>query len=83
MPGINGIKDRHKTEVERFIIFQQGVLGIKAKPEVGDLDIRNYAKYLLREGDPSENREFPLLFEEQVTTEGKENPTSQMSLQII
>lgn len=53
-----GIKDRLKAEVERFKKFQQGVLGIKTKPEVGDLDIRNYAKYLLREGSPTEKREL-------------------------
>lgn len=45
-----GVKEKIKLEVERFKKFQQSVLGIKAKVEVADLDIRNYAKYLLREG---------------------------------
>lgn len=53
-----GIKEKIKAEVERFKKFQQSVLGIKEKPEVRDIDIRNYAKYLLREGADTEKREL-------------------------
>lgn len=53
-----GVKEKIKLEVERFKKFQQSVLGIKAKVEVADLDIRNYAKYLLREGADVEKREL-------------------------
>ena len=53
-----GIKEKIKAEVERFKKFQQSVLGIKEKPEVKDIDIRNYAKYLLREGADTEKREL-------------------------
>ena len=53
-----GIKEKIKSEVERFKKFQQSVLGIKEKPDVKDIDIRNYAKYLLREGADVEKREL-------------------------
>lgn len=53
-----GVKEKIKSEVERFKKFQQSVLGIKTKVEVADLDIRNYAKYLLQEGADIEKREL-------------------------
>ena len=52
------IKEKIKIEVERFKKFQQVVLGIKATVQVVDVDIRNYAKYILREGTNSEKREL-------------------------
>lgn len=60
--GINlneiSIQERLRTEVSRFMKFQRSILGIKLKIEVSDLDIRNYAKYLLREGSGTEKREL-------------------------
>lgn len=53
-----GIKEKIKTEVERFKKFQQVVLGIKEKVTIADIDIRNYAKYILREGKDIEKREL-------------------------
>ena len=53
-----GIKEKIKAEVERFKKFQQSVLGTKARIQVADIDIRNYAKYLLQEGAPIEKREL-------------------------
>ena len=53
-----GIKEKIKAEVERFKRFQQSVLSTKAKVQIKDIDIRNYAKYLLREGVPVEKREL-------------------------
>ncbi len=53
-----GIREKLKFEVERVKKFQQGVLGIKEKITVGDIDIRNYAKYILREGQDIEKREL-------------------------
>jgi hypothetical protein len=34
------------------------MLGIKDKSEVGDLDIRNYMKFILKEGSVSEKRDL-------------------------
>lgn len=53
-----GVKEKIKEEVERMKKFQQIMLGIKAKASVADIDIRNYAKYVLREGKDTEKREL-------------------------
>lgn len=58
---INGLGMRQKLEDEiaRFNIFQSSVLGSTDK--VGnrkDMDIRNYAKYVLKEGTVTEKREL-------------------------
>lgn len=53
-----GIKEKIKQEVERFKKFQKVVLGLKEKVEVGEIDIRNYAKYILKEGSNTEKREL-------------------------
>lgn len=53
-----GIKEKIKTEIERFKKFQRSVLGTKEKIEIGEIDIRNYAKYLLQEGADVEKREL-------------------------
>ena len=45
-----GIKEKLKTEVERIQKFQLILLGTKEKIQIADIDIRNYAKYILREG---------------------------------
>ncbi len=52
------IQEKLRTEVSRFMKFQRSILGIKIKIEVSDLDVRNYAKYLLREGSDTEKREL-------------------------
>lgn len=53
-----GIKEKIKVEVERFKKFQRVIFGNKDKIEIGDIDIRNYAKYILKEGKDIEKREL-------------------------
>jgi len=53
-----GIKERIKVEVGRFKKFQKFVLGNSDKVEIADIDIRNYANYILREGLILEKREL-------------------------
>jgi site-specific DNA recombinase len=53
-----GIKKKLAEEVERFKQFQRVALGNKDKVVVADIDIRNYAKYILREGQDIEKREL-------------------------
>lgn len=53
-----GIKKKIKEEVMRFRKFQQSLLDIKENIIVDDIDIRNYAKYILREGKDIEKREL-------------------------
>ncbi len=52
------IKDKIKEEVQRFKKFNQVVLGSKEKIEVGDIDVRSYCKYILRNGTEGEKREL-------------------------
>lgn len=54
----NSIKHKIKSEVERIKKFNNIMLGIKEKIEVKDLDIKNYAKYILKEGTDIEKREL-------------------------
>jgi site-specific DNA recombinase len=53
------IKGKIKEEIERNKRFQMGLLGLKTKAvKVADIDIRNYVKYILRDGEISEKREL-------------------------
>ena len=51
-----GIKEKIKTEVERFKKFQKVILNTKEIIKVDDIDIRNYTKYILREASNPEKR---------------------------
>jgi site-specific DNA recombinase len=53
-----GIKEKLKIEVEKIKKFNSSMLGIKEKINIEDIDIRNYAKYVLRDGVDSEKREL-------------------------
>jgi hypothetical protein len=55
-----GLKEIIEKEVERYYKFRNSVLGIseKEKPSQKEIDIRNYAKYILREGTIFEKREL-------------------------
>jgi len=53
-----GVKEKIKSELERFKKFQQSILGVKTRAHIADVDIRNYAKYLLQEGADAEKREL-------------------------
>jgi len=66
-----GVKEKIKSEVERFKKFQQSILGIKTKVEIADVDIRNYAKYLLREGTDTEKRELLGCLKSKITLKSK------------
>jgi hypothetical protein len=52
------IKEKIKSEVERFKKFQQMLSGKTEKIVVKEIDLRNYAKYILREGSDIEKREL-------------------------
>ncbi len=52
------IKEKIKFEVERFKKFQQIILGKKNKVSANEVDIRNYAKFILLEGEEIEKREL-------------------------
>ncbi len=52
------MRDKITTEVKRYKQFQQMLLGKEEKIAVSNIDIRNYAKFILQEGDIEEKREF-------------------------
>ncbi len=54
-----GMRQKLEDEIARFNIFQRSVLGAKEKVQTNkDTDIRNYAKYILKEGSTVEKREL-------------------------
>ena len=54
-----GMKHKIKGEIERHKRFNVGILGLKeTKIKVNDVDIRNYAKHVLRGGTILEKREL-------------------------
>jgi site-specific DNA recombinase len=54
-----GMRQKLEDEIARFNIFQRSVLGSTDKvKEREDTDIRNYAKYILKEGAVTEKREL-------------------------
>ncbi len=55
-----GIREKLESEINRYNKFRSGVLGIKEKDgeQSKDVDIRNYAKYILKEGAIFEKREL-------------------------
>lgn len=54
-----GMKEKIKAEIERHKQFNVGILGIKGETiKVTDVDIRNYAKHVLRNGTTFEKREL-------------------------
>lgn len=53
-----GIKEKIKEEVVRFKKFQRALLNKTDQIKIEDIDIRNYAKFILREGKDTEKREL-------------------------
>lgn len=52
------MKEKIASEVRRFKLFQQMLTDTKAQISVKDIDIRNYAKFILQEGTLDEKRAF-------------------------
>ncbi|MCF7833885.1 MAG: recombinase family protein [Candidatus Pacebacteria bacterium] len=52
------IKEKIKADVEKFTNLQNFFLGIKEKPKISNIDIRGYARYVLKEGSDIEKREL-------------------------
>lgn len=53
------MKEQIKAEMERHKKFESSLLGVKSKAiKVANIDIRNYAKYILRDGSAFEKRQL-------------------------
>jgi hypothetical protein len=65
------IKEKIKSEVERFKKFQQILSGKIDKITVKEIDLRNYAKYILRGGSDIEKRELLGCFKNRIVLSNK------------
>lgn len=65
------IKEKIKSDVERFSKMQKFLLGIKEKISIPDIDIQGYAKYVLKEGSDLEKRELLGCLKSKITLSGK------------
>ena len=52
------IKEKIKADIEKFTNLQNFFLGKKEKVSIPSVDIRGYAKYVLKEGSDIEKREL-------------------------
>lgn len=65
------MKEKIASEVRRFKLFQHMLVGTKAEIAVKDIDIRNYAKFILQEGTTEEKREFLRCLKTQIALTNK------------
>ncbi len=65
------MKEKITAEVHRFKKFEQMLLGTKTTVAVKDIDIRNYAKFILVEGSIDEKREFLRCLKSEILLENK------------
>ncbi len=65
------MREKITAEVHRFKKFEQMLLGTKTAVAVKDIDIRNYAKFILIEGTVEEKREFLRCLKSEVVLENK------------
>jgi len=62
-----GIKEKIKLEVERFKKFQKMISGSNDNVKINDIDIRNYARYILKEGSILEKRELLFFLKDRIS----------------
>ena len=69
-----GMKDRIKAEIQAHNEFQESVLGraVKEKVKIKDIDIRNYAKHILRKRPVYEKREVLSHLRSKLTLQNKQ-----------
>lgn len=65
------IKEKIRAEVERIKKFHRVIMGTNEKIEVNDIDMRNYAKYILKEAPDSEKRELLSCLKSKVSLQDK------------
>jgi hypothetical protein len=66
-----GIKEKIKQEIMRINRFNTEVLGNKKEKNDIDIDIRNYVKYLLKQGTILEKRELLSCFKTKLVLKDK------------
>ena len=66
-----GMKEKIKYEVERIKRFNQSVLNTKQQIQIKDVDIRDYAKFILKDGLIEEKRELLTCFKSKILLKNK------------
>jgi site-specific DNA recombinase len=68
-----GLKRQFNDEIERYYKFSKGILGLKdgSFEKQKSIDMKNYAKYVLREGSIIEKREVLSQLESKLTMKNK------------
>lgn len=67
-----GVQVKFEEELKRFNKFHRGVLGVSGKKEKHqDIDLKTYAKYILKEGSNEEKRELIGCFESRLIVQDK------------
>jgi len=65
------MREKITSEVKRFKSFEQMLLGRKTSVIIKDIDIRNYAKFILQEGSMGEKREFLRCLKSEISLSNK------------
>ena len=65
------MREKITAEVKRFKSFEQMLLGRKTPVVIKDIDIRNYAKFILQEGSMDEKREFLKCLKSEISLSNK------------
>ena len=65
------VQDKIKAEIRRFKKFQNMVTGKINDIDVSDIDIKNYARFILKEGTIEEKRDLLTCFKNQITLKNK------------
>lgn len=52
------IKEKIKKDITRIKKFQQTLLGITQDIQIQEIDLKNYAKFILKDGEIEEKREL-------------------------
>ena len=66
-----GMQEKIKYEVERIKRFNQSVLNTKQQIQIKDVDIRDYAKFILKDGLIEEKRELLTCFKSKILLKNK------------
>ncbi len=68
-----GIRTKIEEELKRYNRFRAGILGAETEkaPKIKEINIRNYAKYILREGNILEKRELLLTLKSRLVLKDK------------
>lgn len=67
-----GMREKIEEEITRYNKFRMGVLGAKKKDKATVIDIRTYAKYLLKDGTITEKRELLSCLKSQLVLKDRE-----------